>query len=329
MGLTRQTEVWIVSVQRVAHIKQCRALAEAAGLLIARTVEIAGTTATDHKLLKYIDVAKSLLKCVAIFLKTPLPRGKIVICSGRSISLLVWFWKKILKNEFYCIYVGHAKSPLVYYDVMLIPQHDVPLMEKRRVPPPGVLVETTTGILAARKSVAYKRKSESVLVCIGGDNISFSYQGEAFIKFLQRLTEVQANNVLHMALSGRTTTFIRDLLATYPSLMKNVIQAKDREGFAQAQAEASSIFVCPDSVTMISEALTAGATVYVPRLEVLNPGTSDYLFVEDCRNKRYISDIEEFPQPHKNVEFPDALARVLPVVLKGMNYWQNRSKQAT
>jgi mitochondrial fission protein ELM1 len=316
------TDAWIVSVRRKAHVNQCVALAKAAGLTVSKTIEIAGTTATDHKFLKLIDVAKASAKCMVAFATTPVPRQKVVLCSGRSISLLIWLWKKWSGQSFLSIYVGHAKSPLVFYDMMLIPEHDVSIMNQRRRPPSTVEVFTTTGILTEQQNRSEGKNAKSVLVCLGGNNISFSYAGAAFHNFLSTLEKIQKSHDLKIAYSGRTSNETRDLIEQRADLKSTVIESHDREGFVAAQIQAASIFVCPDSVTMISEALAKGATVYVPRLEVLSQSTSDFLFVADCRVKGYILEVDDFPSPKSAARFPDSLAQAVPHVLTKIAKWK-------
>jgi mitochondrial fission protein ELM1 len=318
-------EAWIVSVQRKAHLNQCLALAQASGLRVSKTIEIPGTTATDHKILKILDVAKACFKCLAVFAGVPVPRQKVILCSGRSISLLVWLWKKWAGSSVLSIYVGHAKSPLVFYDMMLIPQHDVALMHQRRSPPASVEVVETTGILTRQQRTAFTKNSHDVLVCLGGDNISFSYAGTAFLDFLTALEAMQKSHHVKIAFSGRTTKVIRDLVAQKATLSTAVIEAHDRQGFVAAQQQSASIIVCPDSVSMISEALAMGAKVFVPRLEELNKTTSDYLFVADCRAKGYVHEVNEFPSPKRATVFPDSLAQAVPPVLRKMQQWKPSS----
>jgi mitochondrial fission protein ELM1 len=319
----QQNDAWVVSVQRKAHVNQCLALSNAAGLNVSKTIEIPGTTATDKKLLKIVDVVKSIMRCLTLFVTLPVPHGKVVLCSGRSISLLVWFWKKWAPRSFYSIYVGHAKSPLVFYDMMLIPEHDVPLMMQRRVPPHSVKIVKTTGILTTQKTGNHEKHADSVLVCVGGDNITFSYDGIAFRNFLSTLEQVNKSHSLKIAVSGRTTAKIRQLIEEKQGLRTQIIEAHDRAGFVQTQRHSASIFVCPDSITMISEALATGAKVYVPRLEELNRKTSDFLFLAECRNKGYVCEVEDFPTASTPNRFPDSLVQSVPSVLSGISRWRS------
>ncbi len=323
--ITCSTQAWVVSVRRKAHINQCMALSEFCGLRVERTIQIRGTTATDGFLRKKWDVTKAIARGLWIFATDKHPKDRILVVSGRSISFLVWLWKKFHGDDVLVIYVGDAKSPLQFHDLMIIPSHDLILRNaRRRHGAKQSRIVAIEGVMSKAEPCSEIKDGKKIVVCLGGHNITYSYSGEKFIEFIDLIFGLRNEYAVVFALSARTFGPVEALVRERFGSTCRVIDAADRAGFVVERGNAGSIFVCPDSVTMISEALATGAAVYVPELDVLKSATSDFLFVKNCLEKRYVLPVLAFPRGRARQKFPSAVAIAGPQVQQAIDDWRRR-----
>jgi mitochondrial fission protein ELM1 len=320
-----QPAVWLLCVRRQSHINQCRALIDHLGLEAEEVVQVKGTNANDGFVRKKLDVLRAIAVCAAQFLKRRPAHDAVIVSSGRSISLLAWLLRRARGDGVFVIYIGDAKSPLRFCDMMIVPRHDMELRAQRSA---GSLAHTQfvviDGILNSETPRLGVGDDRSILVCVGGDNKTYSYAGDKLRSFVSRLAELSTSHKVTVAYSGRTLSQTRQLLKSMLPGPVGYIEANDRPGFLEARASAGHLIVCPDSVSMISEALTAGLRVYVPELDMVNSGTSDALFVADCMANGYILPMPAFPAAKPPRPFPNALAIAGPAAEKAIAAWMQR-----
>jgi mitochondrial fission protein ELM1 len=149
--------------------------------------------------------------------------------------------------------------PLSWFDLCVIPEHDNPPQRRNVIPVQGVL----NNVQASQAT-----SLENGLMLIGGVSSHYGWDdisvGAAVVKIAQSTPQVS----WQLTTSRRTpATFLSALPQPLPKNLEMMPHTTTGPGWLeQALAESGQVWVTEDSVSMLYEALTAGAGVGLLRL---------------------------------------------------------------
>lgn len=146
--------------------------------------------------------------------------------------------------------------PLRLFDLCLIPEHDAPPLR------PNVLV--TRGALN-RLLPSATLESDRGLLLIGGPSAHFSWNDAAICQQIATLIAADSAIIWTLTTSRRTPSSFLETLSSHscPGLTIVPVTQTGPEWLPGQLARARQVWVTADSVSMIYEALTAGAKVGV------------------------------------------------------------------
>jgi hypothetical protein len=232
--------LWIVSDAKPGHLNQSLGLAEALARRVPATVviiELEGGWAAPR-------VAAALAAA------TGLPRPCMIIGAGHAthLPLLALGWKFRAPT----VVLMRPSLPGQLFDVCLAPRHDL----GGRAPAANVIA--TTGALNRVVPAAGPRQPTGMFL-IGGP------AAEDLAEVRDALAAITtANPALRWSLTDSRRTAAEFLASLAPLRLPVSIHghaATEPGWLARALASASEVWVTPDSVSMIHEALTSGARV--------------------------------------------------------------------
>ena len=280
--------IWVISDGKPGHVNQSMGLAEA--LLRASSGSI-----------QVLPALPWWRASMAWLLKRPpyktLPAPDLIVGAGHATHLTMLAARHARSER--VVVLMKPSLPRAWFDLCIVPEHD------------GVAADTHTFVTQGalnRIRVSNTQDPHQGLILIGGRSIHFAWDSAAIelqIKsILTRFPEV------HWTLSDSRRT-PADFLAQLPAHAQlNVVShtATPPDWLPTQLARCGTVWVTPDSVSMVYEALTAGATVAVFDLPV-NPrsrvGWAIARLADTQRVTRFISwcanDVLH-PNPHPLVE---------------------------
>lgn len=245
--------VWVVSDGKPGHVNQSLGLAEA----LART--------RDNTTVHTLPAATRAL--LALVLKrlpgAALPPPDLIIGAGHATHLSLLAVRHARGGR--ALVLMKPSLPRRVFDLCLIPEHDGVAPDARTLVTEGAL----NRIRPMQRNEASRRTG---LLLIGGVSAHFTWDSDAIqlqIKsVLARTPDVQWT----LTTSRRTPDDFLTELPTSPNLTV-VPHTATPPGWLPAQLTCcDTVWVSPDSVSMVFEALTAGADVGVFDLPI-NPGS--------------------------------------------------------
>jgi mitochondrial fission protein ELM1 len=236
--------IWRLSDGKAGHEAQSKGLAEALNRLVrCDTFDISVAEYT----FSIVDYA-----CKRFTPGAHIPAPHIIIGAGHSTHIPLIVAKRARGGR--TIVLMKPSLPMSWFDYCLIPKHDHP--------PTRNNVITTIGAL---NTVLYstEHKPEKGLVLIGGPSRHFYWNTENLIEQLQFIITQQVDVHWTITDSPRTPdgTLIRILEQGWPNIDIVPFNACDSENLHNLYANAGTIWVTEDSVSMVYESLSSGAIV--------------------------------------------------------------------
>jgi mitochondrial fission protein ELM1 len=153
------------------------------------------------------------------------------------------------------------------FTVIVAPQHDY----FDKTPPPNAVI-TPTALSPKIKSEA---NAERGLILLGGESSHYYWNDDAIVLAVKRVLQTNSNKTIWQLTTSRrtpnsTVELIRRACAEEPRL--EILQHQDlsKDWLSDALRTAGNIYVTPDSVSMISEALMTDAAVSLIELRPKN-----------------------------------------------------------
>lgn len=141
--------------------------------------------------------------------------------------------------------------PLALFDLCLIPEHDAP--------PPRENVVTTLGALNPL-TAAGEHRTDLGLILVGGPSSHFQWDAAAVTRQIGELTRSRPEVAWSLTTSRRTPVGFLDSLDV-AHLDIHPVEATPSGWLEDRLAQSGEVWVTPDSVSMVYEALTAGCRV--------------------------------------------------------------------
>lgn len=241
--------IWLIGDGKPGHENQSLGLADA----IARRVPCA-----VHRI--SIAGKRGLLTRVraAIQASAGLPEPDLIIAAGHATHFaLLWLARKHRAKS---IVLMRPSLPMAWFDLCIVPSHDFKKTNNRKN-----LIVTRGALNRVAPPDATPRSGGMIL--IGGPSVTHGWSGETL---LNSLAAIVSNGEWQLTDSRRTPAgFIAEIATRLPRIQIFPHQETTPDWLPAKLARATEVWVTEDSVSMVYEALSSGASVGllpVPRL---------------------------------------------------------------
>ena len=191
----------------------------------------------------------------------PSEKPDLIIGAGRSTHIPMVIAK--IQNGGKSVVLMRPSVPHTLFDLIVAPKHD-------NVPFQKNLIETN-GVLNSVQFVGEKNL-HSGLILIGGESSHYEWNEKDLVQQIEQITEHDQNVDWTLTTSRRTPASFLQLIQNIPVEVVP-IDKTDNNWMQEQFATRGQIWVTPDSVSMVYEALSSGGTTRVFHLEP-STGTS-------------------------------------------------------
>ncbi len=245
--------ICIISDEKQGHLSQTQGLAEA----LMRQADARKPELT-HRCVQWSVKGKGFFE--KIFYKgesladAAELRFDLILCAGHSTHAAALSLAR--QHKCLCMVCMKPSLPLCFFDLALIPEHDLVKMRCRS----GKRIFATKGALS-NIDASQHRQGRYQLFLIGGASREFDWDSEELINQIEHITRYSTLPLI-LTTSRRTPSdFAHEVHQACPSI--NVVPVeKTAPGWIREHLnEAQSVWVTQDSVSMVYEALSSGAPV--------------------------------------------------------------------
>lgn len=254
MSRERTTVIWRLLDGRPGHENQVIGLTEA----IQR---IRGVDVCDIRL---DEERKSLRGILSGGLDSmaSLPAPDLLIGAGHSTHLPLLACSRRFGGR--TVVIMKPSLPVALFDLCLIPEHDTLCF------PANNVVRTEGALNRVRPSE--RHDSDSGLFLIGGPSKHFLWSDEKVIRQVQSIISTSSIQWTIAASERTPERFLKNLQLQLPNVALITPRDTSADWLPQQLRQAGTVWVTCDSMSMIYEALTAGAQVGLLELESISPG---------------------------------------------------------
>ena len=179
--------------------------------------------------------------------QTSLPEPWLVIGAGHATHLSVLAARRATGAR--AVVLMKPSLPTTWFDLCIVPEHD-------QVPDQSHIL-LTRGVLN-RITPAKNRKPDSGLILVGGPSRHYDWQNDAVVEQIKTITGKDSHQWT-VAGSRRTPSDLADSLSRLENVDWIAAEQTDANWLPEQLDRAESIWITEDSVSMIYEALSAGA----------------------------------------------------------------------
>lgn len=181
-----------------------------------------------------------------------LPKPDLLIGAGHATHFALLAARRAGGGK--AIVLMQPSLPLSWFDLCIVPEHDQPTERDNVIAIRGVLNDVQP---------SPTRPPDQGLMLIGGTSSHFGWDDAAVSTAVIKIAQSSRNIAWQLTTSRRTPpTFLASLPSPLPGNLSLVPHQETGKGWLeQALARASQVWVTEDSVSMMYEALTAGAGV--------------------------------------------------------------------
>ena len=242
--------VWVVSDGKPGHVNQSLGLAEA----------LARATPTTIHLIPALPAWRAWL---ALLLKRlpgkPLPAPDLIVGAGHATHATMLAARRARGGR--AVVLMKPSLPRRAFDLCIVPQHD------------GVAADAHTLVTEGalnRIRPAPARNADQGLLLIGGTSPHFEWDSDAVQVQIKSILARTPETRWTLTTSRRTPADFLAQLPPHPNLTHVPHTATSPDWLPEQLARSGTVWVTPDSASMVFEALSAGAEVGVFDLPV-NP----------------------------------------------------------
>ena len=177
---------------------------------------------------------------------------KLIVCCGHKTHIPALLAKRKLKGKL--VVLMRPSLPLGLFDLCIIPEHDNPPTRSNLI--------TTIGVMNHIEA-SHQQKAEHGLILIGGPSKHHKWDSAQVKKQVASICHTQPNTHWKLTTSRRTPSEFNQLIVHEQpdNLEFHPYPDADAEWVKTQTRESAQIWVTEDSVSMIYESLTSGATV--------------------------------------------------------------------
>jgi uncharacterized protein len=269
------THIRVLSDGRPGHENQSIGLAEALARRTGATVEVVRFPAVVG-----LWSRRSLARGVAIGGKIP----QLVIGAGHGTHFPLLSAARKFRAK--SVVIMRPSMPACFFDLCLVPRHDLAnLRDTERV-------ITTRGALN-RIAETYSVKTDTGVILIGGPSGHHDWDGAPLPQAIREIVKSRPDLVWTVGDSRRTPEGFIDQLKECGA--KLVPHQQTKPGWLpETLGAAREVWVTEDSVSMIFEALTAGARVGLLPMPVKNPSARTVKAVRDLLADGYVRTLADW-----------------------------------
>lgn len=247
--------IWIVSDGKPGHVNQSRGLAEA--LARAAPTEI-------HTL----PALPAWLAWLALLLKrfpdNTLPKPDLIIGAGHATHVTLLAARRARGGR--TVVLMKPSLPRRWFDLCIFPQHDGVAADAHTLVTEGAL----NRIRPAMTRDSSHGPLRQGLILVGGTSPHFEWDSDAVMTQIKSILARTPGTHWTLTTSRRTPANFLALLPQHPNLTVIPHTATSPDWLPAQFARCGTVWVTPDSASMVFEALTAGTEVGVFDLPV-NP----------------------------------------------------------
>ena len=252
-GVQAPRVVWVISDNKPGHANQSLGLAEA----LART-----EPTTIHR----VPALPAWRAWLAFLLKRlpgkALPKPDLVIGAGHATHLTLLAARRALGARI--VVLMKPSLPRAWFDLSIIPQHDGIAADAHTLVSEGAL----NRIRPTTLSQSTGDNAHQGLLLIGGTSPHFEWDSDAIQVQIKSILARTPDTHWTLATSRRTPEDFLPELPPYPNLTIVPHTATSPDWLPAQLVHSRTVWVTPDSASMVFEALTAGADVGVFDLPV-------------------------------------------------------------
>lgn len=242
--------VWVVSDGKPGHVNQSLGLAEALARAVPTEIHV-------------IAALPAWLAWLALSMKRlpdkTMPNPDLIIGAGHATHLTLLATRRALGGRI--VVMMRPSLPRSWFDLCVIPQHDDITADAHTLVSEGAL---------NRILPATNRDARHGLMLIGGASPHFKWDGDAIQVQIKSILARTPDTHWTLTTSRRTPADFLDALPPHPNLTIVPHTATSPGWLPEQLSKSGTVWVTPDSASMVFEALTAGAAVGVFDLPV-NP----------------------------------------------------------
>lgn len=243
--------VWLLTDNKPGHRNQLKGLGN-------RLRALAGASLYEIDATKYrVPLWKAALG-KAVSLDASLPHPDLIIAAGSGTHRLLLSLRRLRKSR--TVVLMKPAFPLGWVDAAIIPAHDEVTAGKR------VLV--TEGVINSITPLARITEKLEALVLIGGPSPHYEFDADVVSGQLTQLISSYQKWRWTIATSRRTPADVTDKLNDLSSPTVTLVTPEQTpDGWLSRQLAASrAVWVTPDSMSMVCEAITSGVPTGVFQL---------------------------------------------------------------
>jgi mitochondrial fission protein ELM1 len=285
--------LWILSDGKRGHENQSLGLAEALGRLQPWSPHLVELP-HGESLLKHFS---RLRDAIAL-----LPRPEIVIAAGHSTHLLLLYtgWATGART----VLLMKPSLPCRWFDFCFIPKHDLK---------PHTRLEKARGILTvgAINRMRYDPtvKDGSVILLVGGPSRAYDWDADELLEQVVAVVRAEPERRWRITNSPRTPAgFLPAVKAALPEVEVFPVESTSPDWLTHALGAAEFAWVSEDSVSMIYEALTAGAKVGVLAMPSRGSGSKHSRGLAELSNSNQIVTYSEWRKNPRLLQVATPLA---------------------
>jgi mitochondrial fission protein ELM1 len=254
MSRERTTVIWRMLDGRPGHENQVIGLTEAIQRI--RSVEVCDIRLDEDR--------KSLRGILSGWLASmaSLPAPDLLIGAGHSTHLPLLACSRRFGGR--SVVIMKPSLPVGLFDLCLIPEHDTLCF------PANNVVRTEGALNRVRPSD--RHDSNCGLILIGGPSKHFLWSDEKVIRQVQAIAATSGIRWTIAASERTPENFLKHLQSQLPNVAVKTPHDTSSDWLPGQLEQAGTVWVTCDSMSMIYEALTAGARVGLLELEPSSPG---------------------------------------------------------
>jgi len=242
--------VWIVTDGKPGHVNQSLGLAEA----------LARATPTETYTLPPLPAWRAWLALLLQrFPGTAFPAPDLIVGAGHATHLTLLAARRARGGR--AVVLMRPSLPRHWFDLCILPRHDGVAADARTL--------VTEGALNRIRPAADRDASQGLLL-VGGTSPHFEWDSDAIQVQIKSILARTPDLQWTLTTSRRTPADFLAQLPQYPNLTVTPHTATPPDWLPAQLAQCGTVWVTPDSASMVFEALTAGAAVGVFDLPV-NP----------------------------------------------------------
>lgn len=191
-----------------------------------------------------------------------LPSPDIILAAGHATHFALLAARRARGGE--AVLLMRPSMPLFLFDLCLIPEHDSPPPRDNVIPLRGVLNDVAT---------SPDKDPGLGLMLIGGVSAHYRWDDQAVWRAIETIARSQPGVAWRLTTSRRTPeSFLKSMPDNLPPNLTLIPHEQTGAGWLEsALTDCAQAWVTEDSVSMLYEALTAGAAVGLLRLPALRP----------------------------------------------------------